>query len=662
MSIDSMFRVPVSAAPSRAGRRMWALSGPWRRVSFVAADAALIATAYILAHLIRFEGAIPSVERVTMWHSLPLIVLPMGIALAVFGQYRRLGPWSGTGELTRLVSALTVGALAGATLIFLAGVRGHSRLVFVAFYPLAVVGVSAARLQMSRLRGVQLEDLLRRRALPPDLALSSAYLGGRRVMITGAGGSIGGELCRQVCRSNPAAVILVDRVENALYDIDLEIGECFPEVTRIVQLADIRSLPRMQEIFEKYRPEIVFHAAAFKHVPLMESHAGEVVLNNIVGTASLARMALAHGIRDFVLISSDKAVNPANVMGVSKRITELYMHHLDRGAASGRARFLAVRFGNVLGSAGSVIPRLRRQIEQGGPVTITHPQMSRYFMTIAEAVQLVIEAAAMAEGGEVFVLDMGKPVKIMDLAKDLISLSGLEPGRDISITFTGVRAGEKLDEELWSAAEKPQPTSNPKIKAIRMNGNGLRGDLDEVIAELEVLAGQGRLPLLYERLQSVVPEFAPAPLDTPVLAAEPRSRFRVVVADDDANLRELIALALRAEQMEVWLAGDGVEAQEQIGRVSPHLVITDLRMPRLDGLSLFFRLKQNPATRHVPTLLITGHAELGEDAKDMPFEVDDFVSKPFRVAELVLRVKAILRRRYHRPGAAAVDRAAAAGE
>ena len=354
---------------------------------------------------------------------------------------------------------------------------------------------------------VAIDDLLGREHAPPDLAWMGEYLEGKRVMVTGGGGSIGSELCRQICQANPAGLLMLDSGENSLCEIDLEIGERFPDVSRNAQLADIRCAARTREIFAHFRPQIVFHAAAFKHVPLLEAHPREVVLNNIVGTAQVARLALAHHSERFVLISSDKAVNPVSVMGVSKRVAELYMQQLSRVPVHAQTTFSAVRFGNVLGSAGSVLPRFRRQIARGGPVTVTHPGMSRYFMSTPDAVHFLIAAAAMAAGGEIFVLDMGAPIHVMDLARHLITQSGLEPDRDIAIQITGVRPGEKLQEELWTRSEHPQPTANPKIMAIWDHGVPSGVNLDTAIDELRVLAEEGHVQHMMERLRFLVPEF-----------------------------------------------------------------------------------------------------------------------------------------------------------
>ena len=345
---------------------------------------------------------------------------------------------------------------------------------------------------IGQLRDVQIEDLLRREPVHTDTAQVAALIRGRRVLVTGAGGSIGSELCRQIVRCEPAELIILGHGENSIFDIqnELEAGTdacdagvearnwqeasrpqhpatsiTRPRITPVI--ADIRDADRLAAMFAAHRPEIVFHAAAHKHVPLMEDNVEDAVTNNVLGTRRLVEASIAAGVEHFVLVSTDKAVNPSSVMGATKRVAELIVQEAAR--RTGRA-FVAVRFGNVLGSRGSVVPFFQRQIAAGGPVTVTHPEVKRYFMTIPEAVQLVLQAAALGCGGEIFVLDMGEPVRIVDLARDLIRLSGLEPDRDIEIRYTGLRPGEKLFEELFGADEAYGRTQHEKIFVYR-NGN-----------------------------------------------------------------------------------------------------------------------------------------------------------------------------------------------
>ena len=315
--------------------------------------------------------------------------------------------------------------------------------------------------KVSRIRDVQIEDLLGREQVQLDEESMRNFLTGKTVMVTGAGGSIGSELVKQVARFKPACLLLVERAEFALFSIEHEMrSDDESQVPVIPLVADIGDKTRMHTIFQTYSPQVILHAAAHKHVPMMESNPCEAVKNNVIGTRMLGEMASDFGVEAFVLISTDKAVRPSSVMGASKRVAELVIQDLNQRSDT---RFLAVRFGNVIGSAGSVIPIFRDQIRSGGPVTVTHPEMVRYFMTIPEAAQLVLQAGALGSGGEIFVLDMGDPVRILDLAKETITLSGLRPFEDINIVFTGVRPGEKLYEELQTSDERVEKTRHPKI-------------------------------------------------------------------------------------------------------------------------------------------------------------------------------------------------------
>ena len=319
--------------------------------------------------------------------------------------------------------------------------------------------------KVSMLRDVAIEDLLRREPVKLDEASMAGMIRGKRVLVTGGAGSIGSELARQVARYDPALIALVDHNENALFYLDRELRGTFGNLSLDVSVADIKDPRRMSELFRRIAPHVVLHAAAHKHVPLMEAAPGEAIKNNVFGTRIVADLASAYGVETFVLISTDKAVNPSSVMGASKRIAEMYLQSI---SGRSRTRFVAVRFGNVLGSAGSVVPLFREQIAAGGPVTVTHPDMRRYFMTIPEASQLVLQAGALAKGGEIFLLDMGEPVKIVDLARDMIRMSGLEPDVDIPIVFSGKRPGEKLYEELLLSGEGHQRTVHPKILVGRI--------------------------------------------------------------------------------------------------------------------------------------------------------------------------------------------------
>lgn len=326
----------------------------------------------------------------------------------------------------------------------------------------------AGTVSVSRIRNVEIEDLLGRDPVQLDRELVGAFVSGKIVVVTGAGGSIGSELARQVARFGPRSLLLVERAEGALFEIDRELIAKHPNLHIVPVIADVADRERIEGVFREHRPDVVFHAAAHKHVPMMEKNPGEAIKNNVVGTRNVAEAAGRHACRAFVLISTDKAVRPTSMMGASKRIAELVVQGLDQRFPD--TRFVAVRFGNVLGSAGSVIPIFREQILKGGPITVTHPDMVRFFMTIPEAAQLVMQAGALGEGGEIFVLDMGEPVKIVDLAKDMIRLSGLRPFDDVDIVFSGVRPGEKLYEELGNSGEEVKKTRHPKIFIGRIVG------------------------------------------------------------------------------------------------------------------------------------------------------------------------------------------------
>ena len=333
---------------------------------------------------------------------------------------------------------------------------------------------------VSRLRKVEIEDLLGREPIKLQVESVMGYVAGKTILVTGGGGSIGSELCRQIAAHNPKRLIIADIYENNAYDIQQELKQKYPKLDLVVLIASVRNVHRINSIFETYRPEIVYHAAAHKHVPLMEDSPNEAIKNNVFGTYATAQAADRYGVSRFVLISTDKAVNPTNIMGASKRICEMIIQMMNHRS---RTDFVAVRFGNVLGSNGSVIPLFKKQIEQGGPVTVTHPDIIRYFMTIPEAVSLVLQAGALAKGGEIFVLDMGEPVKILELAENLIRLSGFKPFEEIPSVFTGLRPGEKLYEELLMNEEGLKETENKLIhigKPIEFDEERFREDLEEL--------------------------------------------------------------------------------------------------------------------------------------------------------------------------------------
>ena len=371
------------------------------------------------------------------------------------------------------------------------------------------------QVSIKALRDVNYEDLLRRSPVHLDTAGILDYLKGQTIMVTGAGGSIGSELCRQLIRFDPERLILVDAGEANLYSIQMELRHEWNFDAFHAILASVQNQRLMEEVFRNYRPDVVFHAAAYKHVPMLEKNPWEAVFNNVLGSRVLMQLAEKYEAKRFVLVSTDKAVRPTNVMGTSKRIAELILQSMQNGGT----RFMAVRFGNVLASCGSVVPLFRKQIEQGGPVTVTHPEITRYFMTIPEATGLILQAGAIGDGGELFVLEMGTPVKIADMASDLIRLSGKEPGRDIEVIFTGLRPGEKLYEELITEGEDVHRTSHEKIMTLKYNGrwnwaglssqDSFRNWLDREIEDLYSVCETHDACAIKQKLKQMVPEYLP---------------------------------------------------------------------------------------------------------------------------------------------------------
>ena len=360
------------------------------------------------------------------------------------------------------------------------------------------------QLSFRQIRKIQIEELLEREPIRLDEDNISKQLNGKTVLVTGAAGSIGSEIVRQIARFNPGMLILLDQAESPLYELEMECLEQFPQVKSEVVMGDVRNRQRMENVFRTFRPQLVYHAAAYKHVPMMELNPSESVLTNVLGTKIVADLAVGYKVEKFVMISTDKAVNPTNVMGASKRIAEIYTQSLNNHISG--TRFITTRFGNVLGSSGSVIPRFRQQIENGGPVTITDPEITRYFMTIPEACRLVLEAGCMGKGGEIFIFDMGKSVKIIDLAKKMIALSGMELGKDIDISITGLRPGEKLYEELLNNTENTVPTHHSKILIAQVkeyNYETVSKDISELVSLFDA---QNNVQIV-TKMKAMVPEY-----------------------------------------------------------------------------------------------------------------------------------------------------------
>ena len=362
------------------------------------------------------------------------------------------------------------------------------------------------KVRVSQIRPVEIEDLLGREAINLEGERIREIVRGQVVVVTGAGGSIGSELCRQIASYGPSRLLLIERCEYLLFMIEQELHECGSGADIVPLVADILDRDRMRSIFERFKPQLIFHAAAHKHVPMMENQPSEALRNNLFGTRFLAELAITHSVDRFVLISSDKAINPTNVMGATKRLAEICLQALQKHA--GATRFMAVRFGNVLGSSGSVIPTFKKQIAGGGPVTVTHPDVTRYFMTVHEAVGLVLQTATLGQGGEIFILDMGKPIKIADLARQLIELSGFKPDEDIEIKYVGLRPGEKLFEELRHHSENLKPTTHSRI--LRLDSVAPDWTSHEpIFRELERTAPSSDAEQLKLAIKKIVPEYSP---------------------------------------------------------------------------------------------------------------------------------------------------------
>jgi FlaA1/EpsC-like NDP-sugar epimerase/DNA-binding NarL/FixJ family response regulator len=439
----------------------------------------------------------------------------------------------------------------------------------------------------SKVRRVNIEDLLRRQPVRIETAEVEKFLRGKRVLVTGAGGSIGSELCRQVARFSPHSLVMLDRAENGLFFVEMELRDKIPGIALHPVIGDVTDESRMGVIFEKHRPQVVFHAAAHKHVPLMEANKTEAVKNNVSGIMVVAKAADRAGVEDFVMISTDKAVRPTSVMGATKRLAEMYVQALNTRS---NTRFTTVRFGNVLASEGSVLQIFQRQIEAGGPVTVTHPDMMRYFMTIPEASQLVLQAATQGKGGEIFVLDMGEPVHIVDLAHDLIVLSGLEPEKDIGIKFTGPRPGEKLFEELLNSETRVLPTSHEKIMVVETDPV----DLEKIEAEIKTLLKSAEVDDeagLLRKLTALVPGY----VNGESLASKRHEGVeRILIVENDSYTRTALKRMLQAHYV-ILEADNPRDALKHARESRPNLVIVNFHLPRANIGKLCARIREEAA-------------------------------------------------------------------
>src|SRR2546425_666636 len=536
----------------------WQRWYPYRRPLTWLFQGCLVPLAYLGAYELRFEFAIPPVELRRFFTTLPLLVVLRPASFYVFGLFRDYWRHVSLRDLANVILAVTLGSVAFVGLLYVtAHFRGMSRAVLVLDWLLAIFLVGgfrfgariarevqvlrrlkgpqgkrtfeggvearlpsqtpprlqdllAGRAKIRELRDVQLEDLLGREPVTIRLDEVERDLAGKTILITGGGGSIGSELARKVARFRPRRIVLLDRAENTLYFAAVELHRAHPDIELLPVIANVTNYERVGEIFRTYQPTYVYHAAAYKHVPLCEANVSEAVWNNIVGTRRLAEAAARYGVAKFVLISTDKAVNPTSVLGATKRVAERVVLELPYLAAAG-TDIRVVRFGNVLGSDGSVLPLFRRQLAAGGPLTVTHPEVTRYFMTIPEAAGLVLQAAALPEArGRIAMLEMGEQVRIVDLAEHLIRLSGLVPHRDIRIEFTGLRPGEKLHEELVAAGETAQPTSIGKVYVVEPKSHDLltfRLGLERLAAVLRRGDDEGVL----RGIAVLVPEYSPWP-------------------------------------------------------------------------------------------------------------------------------------------------------
>ncbi len=497
---------------------------------------------------------------------------------------------------------------------------------------------------LGKIRRVNIEDLLRREPVCIDYAEVERFINGKKVLVTGAGGSIGSELCRQVSRYAPGALIMLDHAENGLFFIDMELREKFPGISLYPIIGDVTDPSRMAVIFEEHRPQVVFHAAAHKHVPLMEANKSEAIKNNVLGTMVVSKTAERAGVEDFVMVSTDKAVRPTSVMGASKRLAEMYVQ-----AASTRSetRFMTVRFGNVLASEGSVLQIFQRQIEAGGPLTVTHPDMTRYFMTIPEASQLVLQAATQGKGGEIFVLDMGEPVRIVDLAKDLIALSGLVPEKDIEIKFTEPRPGEKLFEELLNSETRLLPTTHDKIMVAETDPVDFE-EYDSAVKALLKAAEAEDEAALVRRLTALVPGFVNG--QDSRLRRHKRTE-RILIIENDSYTRTGLKRMLQARYM-ILEAESQRDALKLAGESRPNLVILNYQLPRTNIGRLCAKIREEAGERaesqttvessRIPIILLVDSPETMDANQLHALGADERIYKPLPVSIVEKRVKELL--------------------
>ena len=506
------------------------------------------------------------------------------------------------------------------------------------------------KVSVNAIREVRYEDLLGREQVKIDINEIGRYLTGRRVLVTGAAGSIGSELCRQIGQFEPSMLVLLDRNESGLFDIDMELKAAFPHLTITPVLAALQNRSLMQKCLDGVRPQVVFHAAAYKHVPMMEIHPWEAVFNNVLATQTLLELCIKNEVERCVVVSTDKAVRPSNVMGASKRLTELLAQAYS--AENHCCRFMAVRFGNVIGSVGSVVPLFKKQIAQGGPVTVTHKDMTRYFMTIPEACRLILQAGAIGKGGEIFVLKMGTPVRIDSLARDMITLSGFKPDEDIHIEYVGLRPGEKLYEELITDDENVVPTQHEKIMVLSTHKKISVSKLSGQISDLVQLAAACNIPGIKNQLSRMIDEYTPyveksAKVST-IPAMLPGERIkphngsgrvstgkpvaRILVIDDEKPIADVLAAYLNTvgySSSAVYSAAAGLHALE---RQQYDLVIADLMLSDMNGIDLLEAVREQ--SKKVRVIIMTGYATIDSGTKAIRKGAHGYISKPFDFMEL----------------------------
>jgi FlaA1/EpsC-like NDP-sugar epimerase/ActR/RegA family two-component response regulator len=505
------------------------------------------------------------------------------------------------------------------------------------------------KVSVNAIREVRYEDLLGRKQVEIDVNEIGRYLMGRRVLVTGAAGSIGSELCRQIAQFEPSMLVLLDRNESGLFDIDMELKAAFPSIAITPVLAALQNRSLMQRYFDGTRPQVVFHAAAYKHVPMMELHPWEAVYNNVLATQTLLQLCIENKVEQCVVASTDKAVRPSNVMGASKRLTELLAQAY---SAENHCRFMAVRFGNVIGSVGSVVPLFKKQIAQGGPVTVTHKDMTRYFMTIPEACRLILQAGAIGKGGEIFVLKMGTPIRIDSLARDMITLSGFKPDEDIHIEYVGLRPGEKLYEELITDGEHVVPTRHEKVMVLSAQKKVSLSTLSGQISDLVQLAVACSIPGIKNQLSRMVDQYTPYAEESPKVSTIPamlpgegirpdnrkglvstgKPRARLLVVDDEKPMADVLAAYLTTagySSSAVYSAAEGLHALEQ---QQYDLVIADLMLSDMSGIDLLEALRER--SKKVRVIIMTGYATIESGTEAIRKGADDYISKPFSFPEL----------------------------